>query len=259
MNPVCSPSSVSTRATFSLLYRVAAVAAVATVVVTIVQIVLGLLWPPPDFTPTAAAAVDILTMAQANPALTFLRLDGLMVLDYILLVVVYLALYAALRPSNPSLMLLATGLALVAITLYLTTNPAATMLVLAGQYSASDAGQAGVISAAQAVLVNFQGTAFLVHYIVMGIAGILVGLAMLRSDVFSRNTALAGLAQGAMMLVPVTFGTIGLLFALGSLIPFILWFVLIALQLLRLSADLDEGRDAVQGVELVQARQPAQD
>ena len=233
--PVCSPSSVSP-GTFSLLYRIAAFAALATVVVTIVQIVLGVLWPPPDFTPTAAAAVDILTMAQANPVLTFLRLDGLMVLDYLLLVVVYLALYAALKRSNPSLMLLGTALTLIAITLYLATNPAATMLVLAGKYSASGAAGSGIVSAAQAVLVNFQGTSYLVHYIVMGIAGMLVALAMLRTDVFSRTTALAGLTQGAMMLVPVTFGTIGLLFALGSLVPFIIWFVLISLRLFRMSA-----------------------
>ena len=180
--PECSPSSVSPGGTFSLLYRIAAFAALATVVVTIVQIVLGVSWPPPDFTPTAAAAVDILTMAQANPVLTFLKLDGLMVLDYLLMVVVYLALYAALKRSNPSLMLLGTALALIAITLYLATNPAATMLVLAGKYSASGAAGSGIVSAAQAVLVNFQGTAFLVHYIVGGIAMMLVALAMLRSD-----------------------------------------------------------------------------
>lgn len=232
-----SPSSVSPGETFSLLYRIAAFSALATVMVTIVQIVFGVLWPPPDFTPTAAAAINILTMAQTNPVLTFLKLDGLMILDYLLIVVVYLALYAALKPRSPSLMLLGTALALIAITLYLTTNPAATMLVLAGKYAASGATGSGIVPAAQAVLVDFQGTAFLVHYIVMGIAGMLVALAMLRTDMFSRTTALAGLTQGAMMLVPVTFGTIGLLFALGSLVPFILWFVLIALRLFRVSAD----------------------
>jgi Domain of unknown function (DUF4386) len=234
--PVCSPDSGSPGATFSLLYRIAAFAALATVVVTIVQIVLGVLWPPPDFAPTAVAAANILAMAQANPALTFLRLDGLMILDYLLLIVVYTALYAALRRSNPSLMLLATALALIAITLYLASNPAATMLVLARKYSDSGATGSGIVSAAQAVLVDFQGTAFLVHYVAMGIAGMLVARVMLQSDVFSRTTALAGLTQGAMMLVPVTFGTVGLLFALGSLVPFIIWFVLIALRLFRMSA-----------------------
>lgn len=221
---------------FGLLYRVAAFAAMATVVVTIVQVVLGVLWPPPDFTPTAAAAIDILTMAQTNPGLTFLKLDGLMVVDYLLLVVVYVALCAALNRRSPSLMLLGTTLALIAITLYLAVSPAATILVLAKQYSASAATGPGVVSAAQAVLVNFQGTAFLVHYVVMGVAGMLVALAMLRTDVFSRVTAVVGLTQGAMMLVPVTFGMVGLLLALGSLVPFVIWFVLIAVRLFRLSA-----------------------
>lgn len=183
-------------------------------------------------------------MAQSDPILTFVKLDGLMVVDYLLLILVYLALFVALKRSDPSLVLTGTALALVAITLYLTVNPAATMLVLAGAYAPSpaDASAAGVVPAAQAVLAGFQGTAFLVHYVVMGVAGMLVSLAMLRGDVFSKPTAAAGIVQGAMMLVPVTFGTVGLLFALGSLIPFIVWFVLLGMRLLRMSAAGDRER-----------------
>ena len=234
---VRSADSSAQPATFATLYRIGAIAALVTVAITVVQIVAGILWPPPDFAPTAAAATNILEMAQAHPTLTFVKLDGLMVLDYLLLLVVYVALYAALRRFDPSLMALGTALALAAITLYLAVNPAATMLVLAGQYAATDATASGVVPAAQAVLANFQGTAFLVHYIVMGIAGMLVSLVMLRSAVFSRATAIAGIAQGAMMLVPVTFGMVGLLFALGSLVPFIVWFVLVARRLHRLAAE----------------------
>ena len=224
---------------FKPLYRAGAVAAFATVAITVFQIVAGILWPPPDFAPTASAATRILEMAHADPVLTFLKLDGLMVLDYLLLIVVYLALYAALKRTSPSLMLPGTALALVAITLYLGTNPAVTMLVLAGQYATagSDAAASGIVPAAQAVLVNFQGTAFLVHYVVMGIAGMLVASAMLRGGVFSRATGIAGLLQGAMMLVPVTFGMVGLIFALGSLVPFIVWFILVGKRLWRLAAE----------------------
>jgi hypothetical protein len=234
-----SAESLAPDAAFSTLYRIGAVAAFATVAVTVFQIVAGIIWPPPDFTPTAASAVRILEMSQTDPILTFVKLDGLMLIDYLLLVVVYLAMFAALKRSNPSLMLLGTVLALVAITMYFTVNPAATMLVLAAAYapSVADASAAGVVPAAQTVLANFQGTAFLVHYIVMGIAGMLVSLVMLRGEVFSRPTAVAGLLQGAMMLVPVTFGMVGLLFALGSLIPFIVWFVLVGMRLLQMSAD----------------------
>lgn len=219
-----------------MLYRAGAAAALATVAITVLQIVAGILWPPPDFTPTAASATHILEMAHTAPVLTFVKLDGLMLLDYVLLAVVYVALYAALRRAQPSLVALGTVFALMAITLYFAVNPAATALVLAGQYAA-DGSASGVVPAMQAVLAGFQGTGFLVHYIVMGVAGILVGLAMLRSDVFSRATAIAGMLQGAMMLVPVTFGTVGLIFALGSLVPFIVWFVLVGTRLLRLAAE----------------------
>ncbi len=203
----------------------------------IIQIVAGILWPPPSVEPTATAVIHIFEMFQSNPILTFVRLDGLMLLDYVLLIMVYLALYAALRRSDPSLMMLGTGFAMVGITLYFTANPAPALLALAQQYTAGGSAEGnGVVAAGQAILADFQGAAFLVHYILMGIAGILVSLVMLRSRVFSRPTAVAGILQGAMMLVPVTFGTVGLIFALGSLVPFTVWFVLLALQLLRRAA-----------------------
>lgn len=230
------------RPSFGLLFRLGAVAAAVTVGVTVIQIVLGVVWPPPDFAPTAKATTAILEMAQANPLLTFLKLDGLMVLDYALLAVVFLALLAALYRVNPSLMLLGTTLALIAITLYLATNPAATMLVLAQHYDASGptVQTAGLVAAGQATLLGFQGTAFLLHYVMMGIAGMIVSSVMFQSAVFSRSTAIAGVTQGAMMLVPVTFGTVGLVFAVASLVPFSVWFVLISRTLWRLSGQPDE-------------------
>ena len=220
------------------LYRLGALAAIATVGVTVVQVVLGVVWPPPAFAPTASATARILTMAQSAPILTFLKLDGLMVLDYVLLIVVYLALFAALRRENPSLMVLGTTFALVAITLYFATNPSATMLVLSQYYAptTSAAANAGLLAAGQSSLLTFQGTAFLVHYVLMGVAGMIVSVVMLKGTVFSRTTAIAGLLQGAMMLVPVTFGTVGLLFALSSLVPFIVWFLLVGSHLFQLSS-----------------------
>lgn len=229
--------TVGPKQTFSPLFRLGAVAAAATVGVTIIQIVIGVFWPPPDFAPTTTSTTAILEMAQTDPLLTLLQLDGLMVLDYVLLVVVFLALLAALYRENPSLMLLGTTLAMIAITLYFTTNPAGTMLVLAQHYDASGPAvqNAGIVAAGGAALLGFQGTAFLLHYVMMGVAGVVVSSAMLGSAAFSRATATAGVLQGAMMLVPVTFGTLGLIFAVGSLVPFTVWFVLISRTLWKMS------------------------
>lgn len=84
-------------------------------------------------------------------------------------------------------------------------------------------------------LAVFRGTAFVVHYILMGVAGIIVSWAMLKSAVFGRATALAGLLQGTLMLVPSTAGTVGVAFALASLVPFVVWFVLVAWRLFALA------------------------
>ena len=217
---------------WAMLFRVGSIAALVTAGVTIAQIIAFAVSPPPSFQPTAPATVAIFEMVQSNPVLGFVELDGLMLVDYVLIAVVFLALYVTLRRAQPVLVLLGTTLALVGITAYISVNPALSMLALSREYPA-----AGTVAAGQAVLADFQGSAFLVHYLLMGVAGLLVSLAMLRSAVFSRATAVAGLLQGAMMLVPSTLGTIGLIFALGSLAPFIVWFVLIAARLRRLARD----------------------
>lgn len=65
-------------------------------------------------------------------------------------------------------------------------DPAFSMLGLARHDPAG-----GAIAAGQAVLANFQGSGFTVHYLLMGAAGLLVSTAMLRSTTFSRAAAVA--------------------------------------------------------------------
>ena len=52
---------------------------------------------------------------QDNPLAGLVNLDLLLVVDNVLLVVIALALYVALRPTNPSVTTMATGLWLLAI------------------------------------------------------------------------------------------------------------------------------------------------
>ncbi len=65
----------------------------------------------------------------------------------------HIAFYAVLRKANPALMTIGTGLALLGIGLYFTTNPALSMLALSREYAAADAaGRAACVVAGQAVL-----------------------------------------------------------------------------------------------------------
>lgn len=238
----------SSRSTSTVvLYRAGAVAALTAVATTFVQIVAFVLWPPPSFAPVASAATRIFEDAGSNPVTTFVRLDGLMLIDYFAIILVFAALFFALKDESPSLAVIGVMAGIVAATLYLTVNPAPALLVLAREWASASSSmdKASIVNAGVGVLANFQGTAFLVHYVMMGVAGIVISVAMLHGTVFSRVTGVLGIIQGAMMLVPSTFGTVGLVFAFGSLIPFVAWFSLVALRLMRLAAGQSPSQQAL--------------
>lgn len=84
------------------LLRVAGVAALVVVGLTLFQIVVFVVWPPPDFHPTSAAAVAWFTLFETNPIIALLSLDLLMIVDSVLLLFVVLALYVTLRRAGES-------------------------------------------------------------------------------------------------------------------------------------------------------------
>jgi hypothetical protein len=91
------------------------------------------------------------------------------------------------------------------------------------------------LAAGQAMLENWQGTAFNVGYVLEGVAFLIIGVVMLRSTIFGKVTARVGILLGIMSLVPPTAGTIGLIFALGSLVPLEIWDFLIARKLFQIA------------------------
>jgi hypothetical protein len=219
------------------LYRLGGVAALLSVALTVGQTVVFLGWGPPGFLPTAANVIEWFARFEANTPVALLDLDLLMVPLYVGLVFVYLAMGAALRKSELVLGVAATTVALVAITLYLATSPALAMLSLSNAYAGAktEAERTSLVAAGQATLAAFQGTPGATSYVLMGVAGILVSANMLRQRVFSRATGSLGVAQGVLMLVPSTFGTVGLLLSLVSLVPFVAWFSLVGRRLLELA------------------------
>ncbi len=87
----------------------------------------------------------------------------------------------------------------------------------------------------QAILANYQGTAFDVYYLLSAIATLIISAVMLRSNTFSKGIAYVGIVTGVLMLVPPTAGTIGLYLSLISLVPVAIWYVLIARKLFMLA------------------------
>jgi len=223
----------TTDSAWKQLYRIGGVAALVIVAFIPIQMFVFITWPPPE------AVADWFALFQRNWFLGLLSLDLMYLVSNILLGLVYLALYMALRRVNPSLMTVALALGFLGIAAYLASNMSFEMLSLSGQYAvaATEAQRAALLAAGQAILAIYEGTAFIVYYVLDGILLFIIAFVMLRSNVFSKATAYAGLVAGVLMAVPSVFGTIGRIFAIASLVPWIVFSVLIARRFFRLARE----------------------
>lgn len=211
------------------LHRIGGVTALAVLVFIPIQMVVFFLWPPPS------SVIGWFTLFQDNALVGLLDMDLLLIVDYLLLIGVFSALWASLRRANESLMAIALTLQLVATAAYLSSTAAFEMLSLSDQYATAttDVERFLFLAAGQAMLVTWQGTAFDVSYVLSALAVLIVSAVMLRSHVFSKVTSYAGLSAGVLMLIPPTAGVIGVVFSLLSLVPLVVWLILIARRLLR--------------------------
>lgn len=219
------------------LYLIAGAAAMLTVALIALAVGVYLIWPPPS------GVAALFALLQQNPLLGLLDLDLVMVVSAALLIVLYLALYLALRRISQSLALISLTIGLIGSALMISVNPAFSMLSLSGGYAAAttEAQRAMYLAAGQATLTNWTGTAFNVAYLFSGVTALIFSLLMLRSDLFSKVTAYAGIVTGALTIVPATAGTVGLWVSLVALVPTVIWLALTAQQLTQLGISLGLG------------------
>jgi hypothetical protein len=211
------------------LYRAAGAAALITAVSIPIQVAVFVAYPFPD---TVAGWFQFL---HDNPLAGLVDLDLLLVIDNVLLVVIALAAYVALRRASPSVTRVATGLWLLAIVLVIAANPAVEMLSLSGQFAAAatEAQRSTALAAGQALLAGWEGTAFQVGYVVGQLAGILLGMVMLRGKLFGRavpDTLILGNVLGFGYYLP----TVGLAISAFSGVVLWAWYLLVARRFFQL-------------------------
>lgn len=211
------------------------IAALVTAVLIPVQIAVFLAVPPP-LSGTANAWFRLL---HAHPVLGLVDLDLLLVVDNVLLLPLFLALYLALRRSYPSAMLIAAAAGLTGALLYIASNPAIQMSRLAARFAAanSPADRAAIRAAGEAALATWQGTGFHVAYLLGSLAGIIIGVVMVRTTVFSSVTgwmAIAGNAIGLGLYLP----SVGVYVSVFSVLFLEAWYLLVAARLLRSARSL---------------------
>jgi hypothetical protein len=162
----------------------------------LVQIIVYVAWPPPAFDGPVLPWFELL---QDNRLLGLLSLDLLYLVDTALLVVMYLALYVALRRTSESAMLVGTVLGLVGVAAYYASNTAFEMLYLSNQYVAAttEAQRATFLAVPlKAALAAFRGTAFDVYYVLNDIALLVIRRRHAQEPYLQQGDRLRGARRG---------------------------------------------------------------
>jgi hypothetical protein len=145
-----------------------------------------------------SSVIDWFTLLHTNRLIGLTLLNVFDMVNYLLVGLIFLALYAALRQVNRSYMTLATALALVGIAVYLASNQAHSMLSLSNQYAAATTDvQRSTLSAAGQALLAINDPNVLspgaMGFLFVTAAGLIISAVMLRSSVFGKITAYAGI------------------------------------------------------------------
>ena len=242
------PSSESEDLTWKGLYKVGGSAALIIAAMYLLAMVIyipaNLAGPPPS------TVLEWFTLFQ-NDRLTALFFLGFA--DIIIMICsgpMFLALYAVLRRTNRTWMVIATSFAIVGMAVYLATNTVFSMLSLSDQFAAAttESQRSLLLAAGQAMLATVEGTGG--RYLglpLVWVSSLIVSVVMLQSKVFSKATAYVGIVGFALLAASIpfaTYTTTGESTAAVSAIIFVTyfgggllslaWYILVAVRLLRL-------------------------
>lgn len=197
----------------------------------------------PQQEPTAV--IDWFRLLQSNSFVALLFLNAPDLINYFLVGLIFLGLFAALRNDSRGLMTLAIVIAFTGIGVFFASNQAFSLLSLSRQYWAAttDTDKAILLSAGQALITISNpttfGTGVFWAFILVTISGLIISICMLRGNVFSRITAYMGLLANAFGLgyfFTVAFSPQLTFIPLSASAPFLLiWYILVGVRLLKLS------------------------
>ncbi|HKY51044.1 MAG TPA: hypothetical protein VJP45_07295 [Candidatus Limnocylindria bacterium] len=226
-------------AAWSPLYRVGGWSAVVMLALIAVQMAVFFIWPIPG-------SVEA-WFARFNESwlVGLLSMDLLLVVDWVLTLLVFLALVAVVRRDHPAWLTIAVTFELVAAATYFASNGAFELLGLSARFASAttDAERALLLAAGEAVVAAWEGTAFVVATILSAVAILVLSSVLLRTRALGRTIPLLGIVMGIAAIVPPNAGAVGLVFSLVYLLPFVVWLVLVARALLRLTSVLQSTAD----------------
>jgi hypothetical protein len=205
---------------------------------------LGLVDAGPAAFPSTASGWFAVLSSHRFVGLLLLNLFDLV--NYALVGLIFLALFAILRRVDTGAMTLATALSVVGIAVYFASNQAFALSSLSDQYAAAatEAERSMALAAGQALLAIHEagadyGTGLYISFFLVSLAGLIIATVMRRSTIFDRRTAYLGILANVLGLGYYVVRVVApalIAVPLATSAPFLLvWYILIGLRLLRLA------------------------
>ena len=236
----------TTDSNWKSLYKVGGVAALIVVLAALIDALSAILW----YT-SSETVIEWFTLFQNNWLLGLRDLGLLDIIVMALNVPLFFALYAAHRRVNNAYAALAAILSFIATATLISTNGAFPMLTLSGEYAAAttESQKSMLVAAGQAMLARggHSSPGTFMGYLFTNTAGIMMAAVMLRSSIFGKLTAWAGILGFGHLLIfntcaafaPAIYDAAMIFAGIGGLL-FMAWYTLIARRLFQLEQSVSK-------------------
>jgi hypothetical protein len=208
------------------LYKIAGGSAIFTIAMMVLGIVLYFVYP---YAPGKETTEGVFLLLQKDPIAGLISLDILLFLGNLAAIPVFLGLYCALKPVNASYALLALVFGIVAIVLLIPARPIPELFALSAKFVAEpdEILKNQYLAAGTALLALFDGVNWFMNTLLGAISLLTSSLLMLRSNVFSKTTAIVGIATNVILcgfFLPV----VGVFLLFLTLPGYMFWYALLA-------------------------------
>ena len=214
------------------LYMVAGIAAIVSIIVILLGFITYFIWP---YTPGQDSAENILVLLHDDPLGGLISLDLFLFIGNLFSLALFLTLYISLRQVDEGIALLALAVGLIGLVLLIPARPILELVHLSQAYmaAASETEQAQIVGSAATLLALFDGIGWYMNTLLGGLSLLTSSILMLRSRIYSKVTAYAGIATN-LVLCGFVIPPISLLMLFLCLPGYIIWYILLARRFFQL-------------------------
>lgn len=188
------------------------------------QIFMFIKFPPPD------TVSGVFEAFNTNVFLGLVNTDIMYVITNVIMLAVYASFYYVMRGQDGEKTAVLGLIFIVAgVAAFISSSPSFTMMNLAEKYLSvqDDSLRNLYLAAGEGAMAGLTGSAYVVYYFMNAAGLLLISYSMILNKGFSKTIIAAGFASGFFMLIPSSFGAVGMAFSFLSLIPYTVWIILL--------------------------------